>query len=152
MVAMARRARWALAGVAVLLLAGCLGAPAGEDEDGDGDDGGDEPQDPAPAPVSLEVRTTGNALALPLEIGFDPSTLDATTGAEVTVTLQNDDDTSAHTWTLEGVDGADTGSVAAGESGSTTFVAPAPGEYAFYCAIGDHRDRGQEGSFTVRAA
>lgn len=138
--------------LALALTAGCLGST-------DSDAGGEASPSPAtptpspepPSPVSLAVSTSG---AYPVNPGFSPSTLTAPAGAEVTVTLTNAESAPLvpHDWVLEGVDGAGTGNVAPGDSASVTFVAPAPGDYVFFCSLGDHRERGMVGTFTVTAA
>lgn len=99
-------------------------------------------------PVALSVSTSG---AYPVNPGFSPATLTAPSGAQVTVTLTNAEAAPLvqHDWVLEGVDGAATGSVAPGATGEAAFTAPAPGEYVYFCSIGDHRARGMEGTLTV---
>ena len=103
----------------------------------------------AAAPVTLEVRTSG---AYPVNPGYAPATLEAPAGANVTVKLTNAETAPVinHDWVLEGVDGAAVAALAPGASGEVSFTAPAAGEYAYYCSIGDHRQRGMEGTLTVK--
>lgn len=132
-----------------LPLAGCLGkeeTPAETvEEAGVADDLGNMT---AAVPVELAVATSG---VYPANPGFDPATLQVASGANVTVTLANTEPLPliSHNWVLEGVDGAATDAIGPGESGSITFTAPAPGEYTYFCSIGDHRDRGMVGTLTV---
>ncbi|MGQ0536843.1 MAG: cupredoxin domain-containing protein [Methanobacteriota archaeon] len=165
------RAPVLLVTVAVLLASGCLGgdsegpAPAetGEDASGMNDgtaagnatgSGNATTPSPgmartAPPPVSIAVRTSG---IYPVNPVFDPAALEAPAGALVTLTFANEDPAAAlvqHNWVLDGVAGAETDAIAQGESASVEFTAPAPGEYAFYCSVGDHRGRGMEGVLTV---
>lgn len=99
-------------------------------------------------PVEIAVSTAG---VYPANPAFDPATMEAASGANVTITLTNTEPLPliSHNWVLEGVESAETPVLAPGETGSVSFLAPAPGEYAFFCSIGDHRDRGMEGVFTV---
>ncbi|HLE96401.1 MAG TPA: plastocyanin/azurin family copper-binding protein [Candidatus Thermoplasmatota archaeon] len=72
-------------------------------------------------------------------------------GAEIHVVFKNGDTNplGKHNWVLEGVPGAETELADAGMSAEATFIAPAPGEYAFYCSVGEHRSQGMEGKLTV---
>lgn len=101
--------------------------------------------------VTLTVATSG---IYPINPGFAQAALEAVENANVTVEFTNADPNPvvAHDWVLEGVDGAATEAVGSGESSTVTFVAPAAGEYAFFCSVGNHRQLGMEGTFTVKAA
>jgi plastocyanin len=103
----------------------------------------------AAAPVVLDVSTSG---AYPVNPGFSPAALEAPVGANVTVKLRNAETAPIvnHDWVLEGVDGAAVKAVAPGQGGEVSFTAPAPGEYKYFCSIGDHRQRGMEGTLTVK--
>jgi plastocyanin len=102
--------------------------------------------------TTLEVSTSG---VYPANPGFDPSTLSVPAGALVHVTFSNTDPASAvvqHNWVVDGIAGVSSDAIASGEQSSFDFTAPSePGEFAFYCSIGDHRDRGMEGTLTVTA-
>lgn len=138
---------------AAIVLAGCTG-PSEEDDEGEGDpsddggmsDGGSMATNETQEAVSRDVSTSGN---YPVNPGFDPENLEAPAGANLTVVLTNDDVAAEHAWRLEGVDGAAIGNVAPGESGEVTFTVLEPGEYAFYCPIGNHRQLGQEGVLEI---
>lgn len=54
-----------------------------------------------------------------------------------------------HDWSLTGHPSAFVPLVAAGNSGQTTFTAPAPGRYQFVCTI--HVKQGQTGTLVVKA-
>jgi plastocyanin len=107
------------------------------------------PTPQAAAPLTLDVSTSG---AYPVNPGFSPATLEAPAGATVTVKLRNAETAPliSHDWVLEGVDGAAVKSLSPGQSGEATFTAPAAGEYKYFCSIGDHRQRGMEGTLTVK--
>lgn len=108
-----RTPRCVAAGLAALLL---VFAACG----GDGDDsaaGGMEK-------VTLQVSAIDNS--------FDPSSLSAAAGSEVTVELTNDGD-NPHTFTIDDPE-ADTSTVDGGGSATATFVMPER-SVTFYCAI-----------------
>lgn len=103
----------------------------------------------AAPPVSLSVGTAGQ---YPVNPAFEPATLSAPRGAMLNVTFTNAEQLPlfAHNWVLEGVDGAETEAIDAGASTSVTFRGPlSAGDYAYFCSIGDHRDRGMEGVLTI---
>lgn len=102
----------------------------------------------APEPVILDVGLTG---IYPFTIAYDPVRIEVESGAEVTIRFTNSDQNPvmSHDWVLEGVDGASTEVIGIGETSEVTFIAPAPGEYAFFCSVGDHRSNGMEGVFVV---
>jgi plastocyanin len=99
-------------------------------------------------PISLSVAASG---IYPVNPAFDPATLSATTGSRVNLTFSNGDSLpiNGHNWVLEGVEGAETAVINPGETVSIEFIAPAPGEYAYFCSVGNHRDLGMEGLLTV---
>lgn len=92
---------------------------------------------------------------------FTPASATVSAGDEVEVTFTN---TGAleHSWAVVGTDvelatvadsdainGSATGTVAAGETGTVTFTAPAAGTYQFVCTIAGHAAAGMIGTFTV---
>ena len=104
---------------------------------------------PTPQPVTLEVASVG---AYPVNPAFDPSTATVPVGAMVHVVFTNEDAVPLidHNWVVDGIPDAGSDTVAPGETSEFDFVAPsAPGTFAFYCSLGDHRDRGMEGTLTV---
>ena len=159
---------------ALLLLAGCSDGGGGGDADGDGGDaGGDVGGDPGagassgpssasgmtgaggsgagatPQAVTLEVAATG---AYPANPAFTPATASVPVGAMVHVVFRNEDAVPLidHNWVVEGIPDAGSDTIAPGEETEFDFVAPsAPGSVTYFCAIGDHRDRGMEGTLTV---
>lgn len=99
--------------------------------------------------VELAVSTSGQ---YPVNPGFDPATLSAPAGRTIHLTFTNADTLPlpiSHDWVLDGVDGAATETVDNGASTEVTFAAPPPGEYTYFCSVGDHRARGMEGTLTV---
>lgn len=83
---------------------------------------------------------------------FDPSKVEVKAGTLLKVTFQNTDlnPLGAHNWKLDKVEGAATKVVGQGGSETITFTAPAPGEYAYYCAVPGHRGFGMEGKLIVK--
>lgn len=156
--------KWTMLLLALLLiLAGC--SDDGDSDDGDdggngggGGDGGDGGgsggsggDSGTPDPVALAVEATG---IYPVNPAFSPVELHVPVGAPVEVTFTNNDPNLAvvHNWVVEGVDGAQTDSIGSGEAQTVTFTAPdEAGEHAFYCSVGDHRDRGMQGTLHVMA-
>jgi plastocyanin len=101
--------------------------------------------------VELAVATAGQYPANP---SFAPATLSAAAGSMIRVTLTNGDTVQQvplieHDWVLEGVSGAKTATVAPGAKTEVSFAAPKAGAYKYFCSIGDHRERGMEGTLTV---
>ena len=114
--------------LAALLLAGC-GSDDGDDEGGDSSGG-----------QTVEVVAT--------EFAFDPADVSVDEAGETTFTVSNEGE-FPHALEIEG-NGIEeeTDELAPGESGSVT-VDLEPGEYELYCPVGDHRDRGMEGTLVV---
>ena len=102
-----------------------------------------------PTEAAITVSTTG---AYPVNPGFDPTALSVPASSLVHVTFNNKDLLPVqHNWVVEKV-GAQSDTIASGEQSTFDFTAPAtPGDFAFFCSIGDHRDRGMEGILTVTA-
>jgi plastocyanin len=148
-----------LSGVALasaLLLAACGGGSSG------GESGGG----------SLSVTTPGEQLA------FQPATLSATAGQQVSVAFKNGSTAQKHNWVLvKGGDDVatqvDEAASAAGEaagyipadkaniiantnlldggaSGTATFTAPAAGTYTYLCTFPGHYIAGMKGTLTVQ--
>jgi len=102
--------------VGLLLVAAC-----GEEAAPDADNGGATP---------IEVAAA--------EFSFNPSSIDASAGEEIELTLDNTG-MAPHTFTIDGVVEVE---AAAGEQASTTFTTPdAPVE--FYCSIHPTQMRGE---------
>lgn len=156
---------------ASFLLAGCSdgggdGGAGTEDGNGGTGDGGDSGASagattgstagpgggataPPPQAVTLEMAATG---AYPANPAFTPATASVPAGAMVHVVFSNDDSVPVidHNWVVEGIPDAGSDVIAPGEQTEFDFAAPAaPGTFAYYCSIGDHRDRGMEGTLTV---
>ena len=100
--------------------------------------------------VEVALRAVSKGF-YPVNPAFELDAKSVPTGAIVTVTYRNDDlnPLGKHDWTLEGVDGAKTKQAGVGEEAVARFVAPAPGEYAYFCSVPGHRERGMEGKLTV---
>jgi plastocyanin len=104
---------------------------------------------PQPDEVSITVAAVG---IYPVNPAFDPATVQVPAGALVHVTFNNEDTNTlvAHNWVVEGIPGAASDNIGGGQTTTFDFTAPATaGEYAYYCSISDHRDRGMEGTLSV---
>jgi nitrite reductase (NO-forming) len=112
--------------------------------------GGDD--DSGPVALSFEGTDT---------FQFTPASASVSAGNEVEVTLNNVG-ALEHSWTLvssdadaatvtdsEAINSASTGTIAAGETGSVAFTAPAAGTYTFVCTVPGHAAAGMTGTFTV---
>lgn len=95
--------------------------------------------DQSEAPQSKTVSmATGNYF-------FDPASIRAEAGQEVTVTFAQNE--GVHKFVIDEI-GLD---VPINEGASITFTAPEePGTYSFYCSIGNHRALGMEGVLIVK--
>ena len=121
--------------------------------------------------ANLNISTAGEALQ------FAPAALSATAGGQVKVTFKNGSAAQKHNWVLvKGADadaqkvddeGATAGEAAGyiptdpnvvasvklvngGETGTTSFAAPAAGNYIFLCTFPGHYAAGMKGTFTVK--
>ncbi len=81
------------------------------------------------------------------DILYDNTSLTAQVGQEVTVTLENVG-ALEHSFLIDEL-GVDSGSVAAGASGTVTFTPSTAGTFTFYCNIPGHSDAGMVGELTV---
>ncbi|MBA2337862.1 MAG: cupredoxin domain-containing protein [Acidimicrobiia bacterium] len=128
-----------------------------------GDDGG--------APAATSNGEAGEPAEITVgmtEFAFDPATVSVATGAEITVTVENQG-TVEHDWVVldQGREIAaeadlpeDTAEVnqewavasvhtEPGEAATTSFTAPAAGTYQIICLIPGHFSAGMEGELTV---
>jgi uncharacterized cupredoxin-like copper-binding protein len=122
--------RLLLAALALSLLPACGG------EEGAGDD--------AAAPAGGDGAVVEISLG---EFAIEPSTIELDPGS-YTFRVTNDGG-AVHALDIEGPTGeVETAELAAGESADLN-VDLENGEYEMYCPVGDHRDRGMEGTITV---
>jgi plastocyanin len=124
--------------LAVVLVAGCGSdsnnnqAASGTTSGGGGGGGG-----------SVELTAT--------EFKFDPSSVRVDTAGSTTITLVNDGK-FGHALELEGQGIEEkTDTIDGGKTAELT-VDLKPGEYEFYCPVGDHRKKGMEGTLVVGGA
>ena len=125
------------AAVLVLALAGC----GGDDEPSSSEDGSSS----TPAAGSGETLQ----LAAPEDgsLKFDKTQLDAKTG---TVTIDFDNPSSTpHAVEIEGNGVDEASDTVTGDKTSVTADLQ-PGEYKFFCPVGDHAAEGMEGRLTVK--
>jgi plastocyanin len=132
-----------LLGAFALPVAGC-----GGDDDDDGGNGGGNGSGGGGAASGGGVGQTLKIAADPGgALKFDKSSLTAEAG-KVTIVMDNPSDLP-HAVEIEG-----NGVEVAGETVEKGGVSKAsadlePGEYEFYCPVGNHKDAGMEGTLTV---
>jgi plastocyanin len=128
-----RRITWILT---VLLSTALLAAGCGDDDNGDDGGGGGGGGGEA---LTLTADPGG-------EVSWEPSDLSASAGS-VTIKLVNESD-NPHAIEVEG-NGVEEESetITGGETELTVDLEP--GEYTFYCPVGQHRQNGMEGTLTV---
>ena len=147
-------------GVAVLIAA--LGLAACGDDDDDGSSGGGSEDSSAGGGGAYgggggsgEEASGGGGSTLRLSadpggaIKFDKSSLTAKAG-KVTVVMKNPSSATApHAVEIEG-QGVEKESDVVQPGGTARVTATLkPGEYEFYCPVGDHAEEGMEGTLTV---
>ena len=119
--------------------------------------GGDDDDEGAEEPAAEETTTDDGGggggdgtIALAADPGgdlaFDQTELTAPAG-EVTIELTNDSG-MPHNVEVEG-NGVEEVSETITEGTTSLTVTLEPGEYEFYCAVGNHREEGMEGTLTV---
>lgn len=83
-------------------------------------------------------------------LGFEPAELSADAGT-VTITMENPDgDKMPHAIAIEGNGVDESGEIVDAGGTSTVTADLQPGEYTFYCPVGQHRQNGMEGTLTVK--
>lgn len=96
----------------------------------------------APAPKTTEAGVTS---VQAFNFGFNPATLQATTGETIQLSITS---AGTHTFTID-----ELGVNQRLSSGANTvsFTPNRSGTFSYYCAISGHRERGMIGSLTVSA-
>ena len=127
-----------IAAIAVLAFAGC---------------GGDDSEVPANGGSSSSSSSGGGGgenIAISADPGgalkFDKSELTAPAG-KVTITMANPSDVP-HNVVID-ADGAKAGATVGNGQDSVATADLQAGEYKYYCAVGNHRAEGMEGTLTV---
>lgn len=105
-------------------------------------------QEPAPqietaTPSSevQEIKVSGS------EFVFSPKTLTVKAGEKVRIAFKNNGKLS-HNITIDELNVASK-TISSGETDTVEFVAQKTGSYVMYCSVGNHRQRGLEGSVEV---
>lgn len=152
------RAGVLLALLAALALAGCTDAadapdelqdpadPADPEDPGAPVDGGDE--GPVAGALEVDIDAAGT---YPFNPVLEPARIEVAAGTELTVHFTNRDNNPfvGHDVHFSGVEEG-TAVLNNGGSESITFVVDlAPGEYPYWCTVGNHRDQGMEGVLVV---
>lgn len=137
--------------LAATALAGCFSddsGPSGLDGEGAAVDGG---ANNTTALADEEVYIVGTDLSFYPESWYKvrPATVEVSAGDIVNLTFKNAlGNQYEHSLVLEGYD-IKLGPIPEGEAEATIFTADQTGTFAFYCDVGNHRDLGMEGTFTV---
>lgn len=131
--------------LALLLFAFTLAACGGSDTGSTNTGGG---------PVTLDFKGQ--------DIAFDKTSATANAGQSITVNFSNIGSLE-HNWILvppgtdpltakqeDALSGANSGTVAAGETKTFTFTAPPAGSYTFVCTVEGHAAAGMVGTLTVQ--
>jgi plastocyanin len=130
-----------LAATAALALAAC---------------GGDDEPEATPAATEAATEAPTEAGGATLAIAADPGGAKAFTETELTVAAGSVEVDFAnqsqlpHAVTIEGNGVEETTETVTGEDAPPLTVDLQPGEYTFYCPVGDHRAEGMEGTLTVQ--
>jgi plastocyanin len=148
--------------LALVLAAGALAVGGCGDDDDDGGNGGSTTQEES-TPAATEEATAepeadtggggdggGGSITLTADpggsISWEPANLSAPAG-EVSIELVNDS-AVPHAVEVEG-NGVEEESETIMGGTTTLSVDLEPGEYVFYCPVGNHRAGGMEGTLTV---
>ena len=150
-----RLGRMTTTAVAVALAVGALTGCGGDDEPTVAADGGSEaaetqaPSETQTPAGSAAGELTVTAVENEQGLAFEPAELSASAG-EVTITMDNPEGNEMpHTVAIEGGGVDESGDVVqAGQSASVSAQLE-PGEYTYYCPVGQHRQNGMEGTLTV---
>lgn len=98
-----------------------------------------------------EAAPSGGGVVVDVALGeftIEPSAIAVEPGS-YTFHVVNDGGT-VHALEIEGPDGeVETGDLGPGESADLAVDLSDDGEFEMYCPVGDHRDRGMEGTITV---
>ena len=127
-----------------------------------GETGGSE----ASAPAGGTTKASGPPLALNMEAGdyfFKPDAFNANAGQAVRMTLANSGsiehnftipnvtkDKNAEPWKDPSITTKVVATALAGANGKGNFLAPAPGEYVYFCSVPGHADLGMHGTLVVK--
>lgn len=135
-------------GLAVAL-SGCFDLGVGgnsTDDPTDGDGGGTNPL--APREVSRTVEYIGIYGIMNLDY---TERIEVESESNLTLTFVNNDANTlvVHDWYLPALDVGTPRIGADKETSIKFFVDLPPGEYLYYCSVGNHRDSGMEGTLVV---
>ena len=103
---------------------------------------------PASEEVAAEQEQIREIAVSGTEFSFNPGSITLTEGERVRVVFTNAGRAS-HDFTLEGL-GIKTKVIGPGQTDSVEFVAPASGDYTFFCSVAGHRQAGMEGNMEVK--
>ena len=126
-----------IAAIAVLAFAGC----GGDDEEPASSDSTSTPAAASGGGDNLTIAADASALK------FDKSELQAKAG-KVTITMDNPSDVP-HNVVIDGGTNDKPGETVGKGAKSVASADLEAGEYTYYCAVGNHRAEGMEGTLTV---
>jgi len=101
-------------------------------------------------PDSSSTSTSGPIKEFTVQGGnyyFNPGQITVNKGDRVKITFQNND--GFHNLTVDGFNVA-TPAIGAGQNASVEFTADKAGSFQYYCNIDGHRDKGMNGTLTVK--
>jgi plastocyanin len=127
-----RSTTWVAAVAGTIALIGLSAACGGDDDE--------ETKGGSAATQTIDVSGT--------DFQFDPSTVTVDGPGSYTFRLVNDGQ-SEHALEIEGNGRGGDRYSRPGETAEVTVDLTEAGEYEMYCPLGDHRDRGMEGTITV---
>lgn len=109
--------------------------------------GGDD-EEPAPSNEGSE-QVTLEIVAKEGPYAFEPAELETDSGT-VTIEMESPENLKApHSVSIEGEGVNEAGNVVQAGAVSEVTADLEPGEYTYYCPVGDHRAEGMEGTLTV---
>jgi plastocyanin len=132
-----------IATIGVLALAGCGGDDEEEPASGGSSGGSSSESSGSSSGGGEQLAISADASALK----FDKETLTAPAGT-VTITMANPS-SSPHNVVIDGGSNNKPGEIVGKGEDSVASADLEAGEYAYYCAVGSHRDAGMEGTLTV---
>ena len=109
--------------------------------------------DAAPATTTGQTKPPGVSVT-ETEFKLTPTDLSVPKTGKVTITVRNEGAVE-HALEVEGEGGAgevETDPIAPGGTATIEFDFKEPGNYEWYCPIGDHKERGMEGKIVVAGA
>ena len=96
--------------------------------------------------TSMNTENSQMITVMANNFSYSPNVIRVKAGQEVTLTLKNED--GFHDLVIDEFN-VTTQQIPAGQSETITFTPEEPGEYEFYCSVGNHRAMGMVGTLIV---